>query len=453
MVTKLLPFQLKGAKQIRRCKGRTLLADEMGLGKTIQCLYWLMKCPKKRPVVIVSPATLKWVWATQALQHMNLRTVVLESRTPPKKGILNKCEILIINYEILQYWMDYIQKIKPSVFIIDESHYIKSRSAKRTKAVKQLAKTTKHVIALSGTPLVNRPSELFTTLNLIWPKEFPSFWTFAFRYCKASKRPWGWEFKGAAHLDELHNKLKSLGMIRRLKKDVLKELPEKTRQIIPLTISNKKEYNTAKNEFIKWLSKKSTAKAKRAMKAEAVVKMGYLKRLAAELKMKAVFEWVDNFLEETDEKLILYGFHKSILKQLHDRYKKISVVIDGSTPSKKRELAITSFHNNKKIKIFIGQMIAAGTGITLTAASQLAFVEIDFVPGIMLQAEDRPHRIGQKNAVVISYLIAKDTIEEPLCELLQSKQEVISQVLDGTISDYDLEIYDKLAKSFKRKKK
>ena len=437
---------MTGAKQIRKNKGRVLLADEMGLGKTIQVLYWLKKCPKKRPVVVVCPANVKWVWQAQAEQHINMRSLVLEGTRPAKTGILHDCPLIIINYDILAYWVDYLRKMNPAVVICDESHYIKNRSAKRTKAFRLLAKNRKHVICVSGTPLLSRPTELWTTLNLLWPEEFPTFMPFAFKYTKATLRHWGWTFGQGKNLEHLHRKLKRLGMIRRLKKDVLKELPAKTRLVVPLSIENPKEYTKAKRDFITWLETKDKNKAKRASRAVAMVRLGYLKRLAADLKMKATLTWVDDWLEENDGKLVLFGLHKNILQALHQRYSKISVLMYGKTPKNQRRKMVQAFQKNKKIRLFIGNIEAAGVGITLTAASTAAFVELDWRSGIHMQAEDRIHRVTQTEAVMIYYLVARNTIEERLCHVLQEKQKTVSAVLDDNVvaGKLDFDIFDKL---------
>lgn len=376
MTSKLYNYQLEGAKQIRFFKGRVLLADEMGLGKTIQALYWLLKCPSKRPVIVVCPATLKWVWETQANQHIGMRAEILQGRKPPKKQLIKNCPLLIINYEILPYWLEYLTGLNPQVVILDECHYIKSLKAKRTKAVRLFCNTIPHIIAISGTPLTNRPSELFSAINILWPKEFPSFWKYAFAYCKPSRRPWGWDFGGASNLDKLHKKLKNLGMIRRLKKDVLKELPDKTRITVPMDITNKEEYIKAKNSFLTWLKEKSITKAEKAKKAEALVKLGYLKRLSAELKLENVIKWIEDFLEESEGKLVIFGVHTKILNTLLEKFKNIAVIIDGDVPQKERQKAVANFQNNKQKRIFIGNIKAAGTGITLTAASTLSLIHI-----------------------------------------------------------------------------
>jgi len=443
--TKLKKYQKIGVRKISRFKGRVLLADEMGTGKTLQVLKWIDIHPKVSPVLVVCPASLKWVWEMQAKNHIHKRGSVIESTKAKPLSKYNK--LIIINYEILHHWTKYLAKLKIKTIVLDECHYIKSRSAKRYKTIKAFAKNIPYIICMSGTPLTNRPSELWTTLNLIQPKMFPSFFSYAFKYCHPVKKPWGWEYKGASHLNELHTKLKETMMIRRLKKDVLKELPDKTREIIPHNLKKFKIYKKAEVDFIRWLSKKSLIKAKKAAKAEAVVKLGYLLRLAAKLKLSKVIKWVDDYLENEDGKLVIFCKHTKIIKRLYNRYKDISVMVDGSVVKHKRKLAIMQFQKNKKVRLFIGNIIAAGVGIDLWASSTCVFAELDWVPGNMTQAEDRLHRIGQKDSVTIYYQIAKNTIEEKLCKILQQKQEILNATLDGGKIKNDFDVFDRLQKS------
>lgn len=449
-LTQLYPYQEEGVSTIEKHNGRVLLADEMGLGKSIQALSYLHRHPSSLPAVVVCPATLKWVWEHEARHHLGMLSEVVEGQNPQKSNLLKKHGLIIINYEILDYWVDYLKSLKIQTVIIDECHFVKSRTAKRTKAVFRLSKSAKHIIAISGTPLTNRPAELFTTLKLLWPKDFPSFWSFAFEYCQPSRRPWGWDFRGAANLDQLHGQLKEKGMIRRLKADVLKDLPEKTREVIKVPIVKRSQYNKALTDFLAWLNSESPEKAARAARAEKLVKIGYLKRLAARYKMKAAIQWIDNFLESSDEKLVVYGIHKKIIQYLHNKYKDISVVVDGSVKGKDRKLAVMSFQQNPKVRLFIGNIKAAGTGLTLTASSSLAFVELSFVPAEMTQAEDRIHRIGQKAAANIYYLVARDTIEERLCSVIQEKQKVLSAILDGDETVNEIDVYDQLERELLR---
>lgn len=449
-MTKPFKFQKQGVLQIEKHNGRLLLADEMGLGKTLSTLLYL-KRNKTFPAVVVCPASLKWVWRDEAKKHCKIRSVVINGQTPKKLRGGNK--LYIINYEILHHWTKNLAMINPSLLIVDECHFQKSRKAKRTKAVHKLAKNIPHIIPISGTPLTNRPAELYTTLKLLWPKEFPSFLTYAWEYCAPSRRPWGWDFSGASNLNKLHKKLKKLGMLRRLKKDVLPELPDKIREVVKLPLSKECEYLKAENNFLSWLQTISKEKAKRAARAEKLVKIGYLKRLAAELKMPFVFDWIDNFLESSDDKLILICTQTKILQLIYNRYKKISVMVDGSVTGNKREKAVNDFQNNKNIRLIVGNIGPIGTGLTLVASNHIAFIELSFVPAEINQAEDRINRIGQTKTSIIYYLIAKDTIEEHLCKIIQNKQHVLSTVLDGDESVNAINIYDLLEKEIYRKQK
>jgi SWI/SNF-related matrix-associated actin-dependent regulator 1 of chromatin subfamily A len=448
------PFQKKGVRKIDHFDGIALLADEMRLGKTLQTLLWCSAYPKRRPIVVVCPANVKYVWQHQAWEHIKMRATVLEGTTVKKRVVrtlLGLESMIILNYEILEAWMSTLLKINPQILLVDECHYIKSRSTKRRKNIKKLAKRIPHVICISGTPLTNRPAELWTTLNILRPKEFRSFITFAYRYCKPTYRPWGWQYKGAENLKELHRKLNRLVMIRRLRKDVLPEYKEPIREIVPLPIIRRKEYREAENDFIKWLNKKSRSKANRAKKAKRLVQMSYLARLSAELKMDAVEQWLDDFLESTDEKIILCCIHRAIAIRLHDKYKKICEMIIGGVSSKKKEIAKRSFMNNKKKRIFIGNIVAAGVGIDLSKASTVAFVELDWVPGNHSQFEDRAVHINKTIAVNVIYLVARGTIEEDRCNILQKKQKIVSSTLDGTANANSLNLYDKLEKMLKKK--
>jgi SNF2 family DNA or RNA helicase len=445
MSTELFSYQKKGVRKITHFKGRALLADEMGLGKTLQALKWIAE-NEAYPAVVVCPAFLKAVWEREASHHLDVRSEICEGKSPPKVGRLHKVpKLTIVNYEVLSSWKDYILKMNPKCLVIDECHYIKNRGAQRTRATRQVAKNVPHVIGISGTPLKNRPVELFPVLNLIDPKRWPSFMAYAHRYCKPRRTPWGWDFRGAQNLEELNRVLNSSCMIRRLKADVLSELPPKRRMVVPLDIDNRGEYEEAVDDFLKWLQKQGTEKVKKAVKALELVRLGYLKRLAAKLKLKRVYEWVDTYLEGSTEKLVVFAQHLDVIDKLSSKYKN-SVVVDGRVNVKKRKFLIHKFQNDPSIRIFIGNTQAAGVGINgLQVANSLAFVEMEWTPGDHMQAEDRVHRIGQTKQSTVYYLVAKDTIEERLCSLIQAKADVLGSVLDGH-NDGDIDIFTQLVK-------
>ncbi len=440
-------FQIKGVRQIHRFKGRALLADSMGLGKTLQSLLYLVRHPEIRPAIVVCPASLKYNWEREAAHHFGIRAEVLEGTKPQKQSIMSTTPpVIIINYDILWPWMEYLKGLNPQAIIGDEIHYISSRGAKRTKAMQHLCRGVPHVVFLSGTPLTNRPVELYPILNILRPDLFSSFYSFAHRFCAPHKAPWGWEFKGATHLKELHRIMSNNLMIRRRKEDVLTELPDKTRSVVPMALSDPVQYERAHNDFLGWLADKSPERLYGAARAAALVKGGYLKRLAGQLKLPSVFQWVDDFFKGTDEKLVLFAVHRDIIKQLHDRYKDISTVVDGSITGRKRQKSVDRFQKSKGCRLFIGNK-AAEVGINLTAASTLARCELEWTPGALIQSEDRIHRIGQVNAASIYYLIGRGTIEETLLKLLQKKQGVLNQTLDGAGKGDEFDLFDLLVQT------
>lgn len=430
--TTLYPFQHEGVSFIESNKGRVLIADEMGLGKTIQALAWLHLHPELRPVIIVVPASLKFNWKLEAEVLMpNPKVEILSgSKTWKITG-----DIIIINYDILYHWMNVLSKLNPKVLITDEAHYYKNNKAKRTKAVKKLAKNIEHVLALTGTPIVNRPIEMYNALNIISPELFPNLWYYAQRYCNAKHNGFGWDFSGSSNTQELHKKLVDSIMIRRLKKDVLKELPDKTRSFVPIELDNSKDYIEAENDFVSFIQRtKGQAKAEKASSAEVLVQIELLKQLAVTGKLKQAVDWVNNFIQIGD-KLVVFGVHRFVIEHLMGQFGDIAVKVDGSVSGIKRQEAVEKFQNDPNIRLFIGNIKAAGIGITLTAASTVAFLELPWTPGELVQAEDRCHRIGQKDSVNIYYLLAMGTIEEKIAKLIDEKRKVLDAVLDGKDTD------------------
>lgn len=439
---KLRKYQKEGVRLIFYFKGRCLLADEMRLGKTIQVLYWL-NLIRPKLVIVVCPSIAKWEWASQAKEHINKKTEVLKGQ----RLYRTNSNFLIINYDILNHWKEYLVGLRPDVVVFDECHYLKGRKTLRFKAAKRLATQRKYLIGISGTPATNRPVELFNIVSLIKPKMFKSFWKYAFRYCRPKHTPWGWDFSGASHIDELSEKLRKNLMIRRTRKEVWKELPEKDRRTIPLDIKNYKEYEEARDNFIEWLRKKNPKKVKSAMRAEALVRIGKLAHLAAELKLDECIKWIEDFLDKTDDKLVVFGIHKNILRPLYEKFKKISVLVDGSVKGWKRKDVQDKFQTNKKTRIFFGNIIAAGTAISLSKAGAVAFIELDRVPGNHTQAEDRMIAYHKKEGGLFFYLIAKGTIEEDICKLTQKKAKILSELFDGNIKSENYNVYDLLLKS------
>jgi len=448
-----LPYQADAVRGIEGFGGRALLAHEMGLGKTITSLEYLAHDPARYPAIVVCPASVKYSWEFEA-SRFGIQADIAEGRTPPTRRETNPPRLFIINYDILKTWVPYLRKLGPQTIILDECHYLASRESQRTEAVADLVAGVSNVLALSGTPLTNRPAELWPTLNILRPQQFDSFWLYGCEYCEPKQNRGKWEYKGAKNLKQLHRILSETVMLRKRKIDVLSELPSKTRQTIPVALSDSREYRRASDDFLGWLQATKADRVFAAKRAESVVKVGYLLRLAAKLKARAVVGWANDFLKSTDEKLVLFGVHKKMIQVLKKRVAAKSVVVDGSVTGRRRKAAIDKFRLDRDTRVFIGNIRAAGTGIDglQKAASTAAFAELWWRPGDMIQAEARVDRIGQENPVTINYLIAAGTIEERMALVLQAKQEVINATLDGDADSVDeLDILTEMIHEFERK--
>ena len=436
MKLELMPFQKEGVQKIDFWDGRAVLVDEMGLGKTIQALAWLQLHPEVRPAVIVPPAFLKINWEREAKKWMdNPNVQVLSSR--PDRRTKPHGDIIIVNYDVLSDskkigWASHLKdKLDIKAVIIDEAHYCKNPKSKRTIAVQALTKGVPHVLALSGTPITSKPVEFFPILNMIHPGLFPNFFRYAYKFCDATRGRFGWDFSGTSNTEELHKLLTDNLMIRRKKEDVLKDLPPKRRVIVPLEIDNEKEYREVREDFIGWVrQKKGDEAAMRSSRAEQLAQIEALKQVAVKSKMKGVLEWVRSFLD-SGEKLGIFAVHKKVLNELMKEFGDVAVKIDGSTSQIDRQKAVDAFQTNENVRLFVGNIQAAGVGLTLTAASNVAFIEYDWLPANMVQAEDRFHRIGQYEAVTCWYLTAVNTIDERLVNIIEYKARVLDRVLDG----------------------
>jgi len=439
-----MPFQFEGIKFLWENNGRGLIADDMGLGKTLQALGWIAMMDAF-PTIIVCPANGKYNWLEQIRMHTRITAEVLEGRKtyPPQKD----SAVWIINYEIIQNWVEVLIQMKPATVVVDECHYIKNTRIKRTKACQKLAVACRHVIAMSGTPVINRPAEFFPPLNMVAPRAFSSFWKYAFRYCnpKPGWRGQGWDFSGASHIPELHSKIQPY-MIRRTKLEVLPQLPKKTRTAIPVNIDNIREYTRACNDFLEWYkAKKGVQAAVTASNAVAVVKLGQLKRLAGQGKTGAATQWIQDFLEESTDKLVVFCYHTAIFSQLVREFRPIAAI--GKQAGHNRQAEIRRFQQDPACRLYIGSIKADGTGITLTAASTVLFLELGWTPGEMEQAEDRINRIGQEaDKLNIYYMLGKNTIDLHIWEIIESKRKLINQIIDGKDIDFGIDVGELVSK-------
>lgn len=440
------PYQIQCVQEMEDFNGRALLALPMGSGKSLTALLYLYNHPEISPVIVVCPASIKWVWESEVRKHLGERVEVLEGRTVKTSPILHKVRIVICNYDILHNWLSFLKALNPQMIIFDESHYLGGRKTLRTSASKELCKGIPKVFALSGTPLINRPAELWPTLNILRPEKWPNFFQFAHKHCNARFKFGHWDFSGASKLKELHEQLSRNVLVRRTEKEIFKDLPPMTRSIIPLDIDNKSDYNKALRDFIEWLKETNPDRVYSACRAEKIVQLGYLLRLAAIGKVSKACDWIDNYLDN-EEKLLIFAVHKKVLSALEEKYANICVRVDGSVTGRKRQLAFDRFNKVKKTRLLLGNIDAAGVGWSCTATSDVAIVEMGWSPGKLMQAEKRvygknrglPGRKGRS-----WLLVAHTTIEEKLCSILQKKQKVISKTLDGGRVRNEMEVYDQL---------
>lgn len=445
LLGELFPFQNSGVAFIENNKGKALIADEMGLGKTVQALAWLQLHRNLRPAIIVVPASLKLNWKREAEKWLPDPNVEILNGT---STWIPTGDIIIINYDVLHAWTSVIDKLEPAVLVTDECHLYKSNKAQRTKAIKKIGKKIPHVIALSGTPIVNRPVEAYNAIHLINPDLFPSYWNFTKMYCDARQTRFGWDLNGASRTEELHNILKNTIMLRRLKKDVLPDLPDKIYSFTPIELDNEADYRFAERDFIAFIRREKGAEAaERVENAKILASIEGLKQLAVKGKLHQAIEWIDNFLEVSD-KLVVFATHKFVIDALMKAFDGVTVKIDGGVTQRERQKAVDEFQNNPKVKLFVGNIQAAGVGITLTAASNVAFIELPWTPGALVQAEDRCHRIGQKDSVNVHYLLASNTIEEKIAHLLDKKRKVLDAVLDGKETETE-SLLSELMKEYK----
>ncbi|XP_063606912.1 SWI/SNF-related matrix-associated actin-dependent regulator of chromatin subfamily A-like protein 1, partial [Penaeus indicus] len=303
----------------------------------------------------------------------------------------------------------------------DESHMLKSFKTARYKAAAPLMKKAKRVLLLSGTPALSRPSELYTQISGIDPSLFPSFQDFGVRYCAGKQLPWGWDFSGSSNLEELQILLEARIMIRRLKSQVLDQLPSKQRMTVILDPTSIHASTKAMQEA-----------AKQFGAVKGVQKHGALLQFFAEssrAKWKAVTEYIKE-LFEADKKFLVFAHHQIMLDKLSETCENAKVEyirIDGKTPGEVRQNYVNKFQTKDSVKVAVLSITAANTGLTLTAAQLVVFAELFWNPGILVQAEDRAHRIGQEDCVMVQYLVAQGTADDYIWPLVQSKLEVLGK--------------------------
>ena len=414
------PFQKAGIEYAIN-HPNVLIADEMGLGKTIQVLGLINHQQIKDKILIICPASLKHVWLNEANKWLisDYNIQVINS----KDKFDNEANIIIINYDILNKFPQ-LSTIKWNLLVADECHKIKNHKTKRAAFVQRLQANRKAF--LTGTPIVNRPIELYSIIAQLGFNM--GFWDYAYQYCDAQNNGYGWDMSGASNLEDLQKKLRQSLMIRRLKKDVLTELPDKVRQIIELP-SNGLSEQIAKEKTVLRQFKDVKNYSDVSIAFEEIAK---IRRETAIKKVPYIIDYIKEILKNTD-KVVVFAHHKDVVNKIWIEFKDKAVKLTGDNTQSERQKAVNEFQNNNNIKIFIGSIQAAGVGLTLTAADTAIFVELDWVPGNITQAEDRIHRIGQTNSVLIQHIVVNESIDAKLAKTIIEKQKIIEQTLNKPI--------------------
>jgi SWI/SNF-related matrix-associated actin-dependent regulator of chromatin subfamily A-like protein 1 len=421
----LRQYQFEAIQKICGLKGRAILSFPPGCGKTAVAASYFRYRIEHTPVLVVCPAFLKIHWQRELLSWGGLGSYICSGRKVNRPS--SKYPVWIINYDIIQYWQDAIIGQHFNTIIIDECQYVANTEAQRTDSIIQISKNIKQIIAISGTPIKNRPKEFYTVLHLIDPKTFNNRWNYLQRYCNPQYTPFGLQFNGATNVDELHI-LVSNYMIRKEKEELLPELPKKTRYVIPMELSKPEVYKEAEEE-IELLIKQNKNK-------EAHEKLMELSNTAFPLKKESLIAWINNWLEENEnESLVIMAYHHAVIDYLKDTYED-ATVIDGRVPTESRQALVDKFQKGD-YRILIGQIQAAGVGFTFTKASTMVIAEVCYVPGDLEQAEDRIHRLTQlDDHVSIYYLVGEKTIEDAMLNSIQKKTNNLSRILDGKGSKF-----------------
>jgi SWI/SNF-related matrix-associated actin-dependent regulator of chromatin subfamily A-like protein 1 len=418
----LQPFQWAGVRYALDAR-QVFLADEQGLGKTVEALATL-EADDAFPAVVVCPASLKLNWERETRRWLPHRSVAIaEGRTtvPPP------ADITILNYEIVPSHREELGRRHPRALVVDESHYCKNPSAKRTKAVRRLAGDIDDGglrLALTGTPVLNHADELISQLRVIGRLE--DFGSGA-RFSR--------QFQGPLTEERLHWHLRRRCFVRRLKSEVLPQLPPKRRVVVPVELSNRREYRLAEEDVVAWLREQPLelseldARIAATLRAERLAQLTTLQRLAARGKLNAALVWIEDFLA-SGEPLVVFARHVDVQREVLERFPDALHLL-GADALAEREAAVRGFQQGGGPQLIVCATRVAAQGITLTRASNVAFLELEWTPAMHDQAEDRTHRIGQRDAVTAWYLLAADSIDETMAELVEAKRSHISAVTDG----------------------
>ena len=422
---------------------RYILADDMGLGKTTSTIIAALETGAKK-ILIVCPATLKVNWLREIQNYTDRSVFIAEG-----KLYSTEHDFVIVNYDILKNFHDVKDKeslIFQSNFdliILDEAHYVQNAQAQRTKLVNNICKKVDKLWLLTGTPMTSRPMNYFNLLQLIESPVAQNWMAFAIRYCQGYQFKAGnrkvWNVTGASNLEELRDRT-SRQVLRRLKTEVL-DLPDKIITPVYLRLRSKL-YEGLMGDYYDWYDNKKEESGSLTVQFSKLMKV---RQVIAEEKINETIELAENIINQ-DKKVIIFTNFTDSLNKIHEHFGKQSVYLDGSCSKTQRQYAVDQFQENDKIKVFVGNLKAAGVGITLTAAEAVIINDLSFVPGDLSQAEDRAYRYGQKNSVSVYYPIFENTIEGIIYDMVNNKKKNIETVMGDNLNSGDIveEIMNKI---------
>lgn len=452
------PYQLQGIARGLQLK-RFINGDDMGLGKSLESIATINKADAF-PCLVICPNVVKINWQREWHKFTDKKAMVLTDSVRdswPFFWQTGMNQVFIVNYESLRkYFVRRITKaekwtLKDVEFhntiklfksvIIDESHKVKPTATQQTKFCKGIASGKEYIILLTGTPVVNKPKDLVAQLGIMDRMIDMGGWKgFMLRYCSGPNQ--------ASNLKELNYRLWKHCFFRREKSKVLTQLPDKVRQIVSCEITNRKEYMDAERDLIDYLKRYKEAddeKIQKSLKGEVMVRIGILKDITARGKLKEVIDFVKDF-RENGKKIILFCNLHEIVDRLMIAFPS-AVCVTGRQNMQEKQASVDAFQKNPKTDVIICSIKAASAGITLTAASDVAFIELPWTYADCDQAESRAHRIGQKDSVNCYYLLGRRTIDQKLYRIIEEKKHISNAVL-GAEDNIQTNIVDMMANLF-----
>lgn len=415
----LKPFQEVG-RDFLALRANAILADDMGTGKTYQAIGAFKKLGMSSGI-IACPHSVRHTWAKRLREEMPMLFVkeIISSKTIPEPNAMN-----VVNYDIIwkeplyTYFKDYTWQ----VLVCDESHYLRNSTTKRTKNIlgrKGLYTRCERRWMMTGTPVLNRPIELYPVLRSLFPEylgKYTDFYSYAYKFCAGMQGPFGFDCTGASNLELLSQILLPI-MLRRLKKDVLPDLPD---------VTYDKVYLDPTDKLITLIEKEN-----RALNVKKLIgEIPSIRRALGVIKATAAIGLIKDLLEEKD-KLVVYMWHKDVGKQIYEAFKAQAVLFTGEQTAKEKDAALEKFQTDPNTKLFIGNLAAAGFGIDglQNVCDTCLFVELSYVPEEIKQAIDRINRFGQKSKVHVQFLIAENSEDERIVNTLAEKAKNINQIL------------------------